>query len=255
MSHASSPLGPGPGPGQYNEDELVALVTNIYEVLTRLGHYEEGKVHFAPAGGFAINVSLVTAGNFGSIHPRVLSLMKRLPQAPSDKAIGVAMKPVNYGRPYELARSRDIDKVMFSHSQSRRREGFARATVILIADGQDDKYPQLVLDIADSTIREVGDELDDNANSQEVDRQDHYLNWPKEDAKSYLEHMLQKYYSADWVPDYVGGIMPTYDEGISQAAEIKRMLLEDYGWPGAEFRREAWLRDAPDMLGAAHGGD
>jgi len=26
--------------------------------------------------------------------------------------------------------------------------------------------------------------------------------------------MIQKYQEADWVPDYVGGIMPTYDDQL-----------------------------------------
>lgn len=137
---------PSTGVGQYNEAELVALIATIYKTLIRLGHFEDTEVHFAPPEGFNIDVS--QAGNFGAIDPRVLSLMKRLPRPPAYKAIGMAMQPVNYGRPNELALSRDIEKLEFSNS--RHREGFARPTILLIADGQDDKHPQLVLDIADS---------------------------------------------------------------------------------------------------------
>ena len=116
----------------------------------------------------------------------------------------------------------------------------------MLAEGQDDFHPQLVLDVADSefvlspgycshsqlmragvvttdTIREVGDELpcvevEDELPGVEVDYEDspvlcHYLKWPKEDAESYLKWMLQKYYSAEWVPSYTGGVTPIDDEG------------------------------------------
>ncbi|KAK3673558.1 hypothetical protein LTR78_006462 [Recurvomyces mirabilis] len=175
---------------QYDEDEIISLITNLYFVLIRLGHYEDNEIRFAPPGGFAIDPS--QAGNFSPISAPAQSLMRRLPHAPSHKAIGMAMRPVNYDEPEELARSRDIDKLSYNHPHHR--DGWARPSMILLAEGQDDIHPQVVLDTADGTIHEIGDELDDGDNRQEVDSQggdllDRYLNWPRVDAQVYLRRM------------------------------------------------------------------
>ncbi|KAK3646368.1 hypothetical protein LTR56_003128 [Elasticomyces elasticus] len=125
----------------YNEAEIISLMTSIYNILIRQGHYKESEVIWAPPQGHAIDLSVLDASD--SMDERVISLITKLPYGPG-KCIAPSMQPVFYKRTYDLWRSRSIDGYS--------KEADALPTVLLLTEGFESTDPVLVLDVADNTI-------------------------------------------------------------------------------------------------------
>ncbi|KAK4892832.1 hypothetical protein LTR27_008746 [Elasticomyces elasticus] len=141
---ASSQVWEGASP--YDEDEFLGLVTDIYKILVRQGHFKEEDVIW---DGHK-TVSLSELENPHLIDPRVVSLMRKLHAGPSS-CIAPNMQPVGYLTPGELIRSRDID-MAGAHSGSGVDQTNALPTVLQWLDGFESTDPILVLDVADSRI-------------------------------------------------------------------------------------------------------
>ena len=136
----------------YDEAEIVGLVTDIYNILTRQGHFDDNDIVWAPSEGHAIDLSVLDNPN--GIDERVVSLMKKLPAAP-DSCVAPNMRPVFYPHPTELVRSRDIDKRVGGVGARRGDQTNALPTVLLLLDGWESTDAVLVLDVADSEFTDT----------------------------------------------------------------------------------------------------
>lgn len=87
------------------------------------------------------------------------------------------------------------------------------------------------------------------ANETDPQRAEDYCsnhrNWPAFDAVDYLSGILTNFKDAIWIPTCNGNV---WDEDFASpwVAELRRRLIEDYGWPHA-FRRKSWQHDASDI--------
>ena len=56
MSNSHSPA-TMPEDGRYNETEIVRLITDIYKVLVRLGHFSDDDILWPPSSGHELPLS------------------------------------------------------------------------------------------------------------------------------------------------------------------------------------------------------
>ncbi|KAK5125286.1 hypothetical protein LTR85_000962 [Meristemomyces frigidus] len=173
----------------YNEAEFLGFVTDIYDALIRQGHFSDADAGWPPPEGHAIDPT--------SIDKRVVSLMKKLPAGP-DACIAPNMVRSCVLRSDFLIRSRGIDKPV-AMSPARVDQTNALPTVLLLLDGFESTDPVLVLDVADDTIRFF----------DQVYEGPHYLEFPAENAPTYLKRMLENYRNGTWISNFDGGIMQT----------------------------------------------
>ncbi|KAK2595886.1 hypothetical protein N8I77_013677 [Diaporthe amygdali] len=66
----------------YDEDEIVGLVTELYELLVKLAYIGRDHITWPPSGGHAINEDSCRELQ---VAPEVISLLKRLPYIPWDE--------------------------------------------------------------------------------------------------------------------------------------------------------------------------
>jgi len=138
---------------QYDEATLVGLVTDIYNILLKLGHLKEDKVMWPPGEGHPLDFSRLDETS--RIDSRVISLIRHLPLHQGEgKCVVPAMRPVNYTMAEDLACSRDIDKRHFyaPPDESRLDMTNAKPTVLQLLYGEEGPDPCLVLDLADSIL-------------------------------------------------------------------------------------------------------
>ncbi|ROW03460.1 hypothetical protein VSDG_01288 [Cytospora chrysosperma] len=74
----------------YDEDEVVAFVTELYELLIKLAYLGRDQITWPPDGGHAINENLCCELQ---IEPGVVSLMKRLPYVDGDFRYSIHLFP------------------------------------------------------------------------------------------------------------------------------------------------------------------
>ncbi|KAK5742039.1 hypothetical protein LTR17_003547 [Elasticomyces elasticus] len=204
----------------YDEAEFLGLINEIYDLLIRQGAFTEDDIIRAPPQGHAINLSLLDDPD--RIDARVVSLMRKMPEGP-EACIAPSMKPVYYLNPDDLVWSRDID---------RREMGLDEEA----PPDQPNALPTVLL-LLDDTIRYF----------TEMYYGPHYMDFPAEHAPTYLRRMRDNYRQANWVANHDDAVLRT-DQKYPWTLELQRKLLEDYKWPGDEFRREDWIRDAPPMI-------
>ena len=118
----------------YNEAEIVGLITDIYRILDRQGHYKDEyrRVRWAPPEGHVIDLSVLDDPS--SIDARVVSLMKKLPSCPGS-CLAPYMLPVDYLTPDGLVRSRDIDRRSRAVGPAGIDQTNALPTVLMLLDG------------------------------------------------------------------------------------------------------------------------
>ncbi|KAK3628146.1 hypothetical protein LTR56_014275 [Elasticomyces elasticus] len=149
----------------------------------------------------------------------------KLPYGP-EKCITPATKPVFYKRTYDLWRSRSIDGYP--------KEADALRTVLLLTEGFESTDPVLVLDVADNTIRCFAERFEGP----------HYMDVKAEHAPTYLRRVWDNYCMATGMSDTHDGILETRESYHSWGPEYRRIFVEDYYWPGPNFRKDEWKRDA-----------
>ena len=122
------------------------IISDMYSVLTRLGHFEENEIIWAPAVGHPINFSVLAEPDL--IDSRVVSLMKRMPISAANKILYGTMRPVNYLDAQDLVWSRDVDKKAFGILDQTN----ALPTVLMLMTGRRLENSSFVLDISDSMV-------------------------------------------------------------------------------------------------------
>ncbi|KEQ65600.1 uncharacterized protein M437DRAFT_16834, partial [Aureobasidium melanogenum CBS 110374] len=229
----------------YSESQIIALITEYYHLLFSLNYLLPKDIDFPPPVGREIDQTLCQSLN---LTPEVISLMQHIPCPCSEGLMlehellipqshancFVDAKLVKLGRDPEVGEN----------------EWFLKATdVALSVMGDEGQY--LVLDTEKNTLRvctwegpkspededEAGLCHDFNPDSPD----DHYTRFPVHDPVEYLQLIIDKTRSLEWLPmrlHSMGSILtagPIY-------SETKRVLNEEYGWPD-NFKSEEWKRD------------
>ncbi|KAG4434584.1 hypothetical protein IFR05_009940 [Cadophora sp. M221] len=229
----------------YNEDLIVSLLTKLYNLLIEIGYLPSETVVFPPPTGHDINVALCEALN---IDPAVISLMKRIPYTNHrvndseqlEYPIFQGAWMYNFLQDDDTEQSRDPEWGPWSDDA--RRE-YILPHDLALTGAEDPDMEWLVLDTKENTIRRVGHIAhDDGAVLERPEDPNHYRNTSTENAASFLITYIERIESLGLLPfahDYWQGVLDCND---SLHYPLKKILIEDYGWPG-HFRREDWLQD------------
>jgi hypothetical protein len=106
LPHVSSPPPPG-SPGAYNENEIVGLVTKIYQLMVALCYLNPHEVVYPPAdsGRHAMNTGLFREVGMNA---QVISLLERLPHLRLDFEVDLLTwsGPVDYFHDIAIQRCR-----------------------------------------------------------------------------------------------------------------------------------------------------
>lgn len=130
----------------YNEDEIVSLVTELYELLVKLAYIDRDHIRWSPPGGHAINEDLCRELQLA---PEVISLLKWLPYVDEDCPYALHLfpnsEPLSYLQDSDVERSRDPA----AYPDKPRRDYILPHDIPLTCPG--DEGPYLVLDVRAST--------------------------------------------------------------------------------------------------------
>lgn len=129
----------------YNEDEIVGLVTKLFEPLVEVAYIGRDHIRWLPAGGYAINEDLCRELQ---VAPEVISLLKRLPYVDEDCPYSLHLlpnsEPLSYLQDSDVERSRGPDA-----SPHRPRRDYILPHDISLT-GPSDEGPYFVLDVRES---------------------------------------------------------------------------------------------------------
>ncbi|KAJ0108546.1 hypothetical protein J7T55_002150 [Diaporthe amygdali] len=229
-----------------------------YSQLISLSYLHVSQIINPPPSNHIINESLCSQLGLDAA---VISLMKKLPYIDGPYSDGVLDEHASaYGCmlfPGSMAYSflRDQDIVESRDPEADGTEG-VRLKYLLshdvalthnLRDGM-----ALVLDTKANTVRVLG-----NSNSPEVINPEgtplkrpeepmHYRNYCAQDATSYFEGLITKIRSLDLIP-YGGDDFSRnfYGDAYPEVRDqIKKILIEEYGWDSENFRQEDWATDA-----------
>ncbi|KAK4554348.1 hypothetical protein LTR86_008556 [Recurvomyces mirabilis] len=240
----------------YDEDEILSLMTSIYLAAIRIGMFEDHEVTFAPPQGHAIDLSQLEKPT--DLDPRCISLMRKLPYAFTGyRCVIHEMESVDYRSAEIVRQTRYIDRpVMLTPGpQHEWLERKARPLDMFLFHGREGDDPSLVLDVESNVVRhfaeDLGSYLPEGAHDVERRTQHggEYLYWPAEHAPSYLKRVHVHMNNGDWIPDLMGGYLSIVgSEERPWAIKLKASLLNEYKWPGEDFRRADWLRDGQELV-------
>ncbi|KAJ5609075.1 hypothetical protein N7528_009642 [Penicillium herquei] len=198
----------------YNEETIVSQITTIYTLLHKLSYYNPpgdenpyGEVIFPPAGGHAINEELCHELH---IAPEVVSLMKKIPYT-----FHGSNKPF-------LSQSRAFEYIFDEEIQGGR-------------DPPNAPYQSDTIQVIDE--QESAEEDFDFRRDCEA----HH-------APTYFQGLIDNIRNLETVyfptrSDF-GYIVPA---GTPEQTQVKRILIEDYGWGTEEFREEDWRREGEEI--------
>ncbi|KAH6692098.1 hypothetical protein BKA61DRAFT_564725, partial [Leptodontidium sp. MPI-SDFR-AT-0119] len=229
----------------YDEELTVALLTELYNLLIKIGYLPSDSVIFPPSTGHKINITLCEALN---IDPAVISLMKRIPY--TDHRVNDSEKleyPVfqgawmyNFLRDEDIEQSRDPERGSWSDEV---RRGYILPHDLALTEAEDPDLEWLVLDTNENTIRRVGNVAhDEDEVLERPDEPNHYRNTSTENAASFLGTYVERIKSLDLLPFAHDSWQEFLDCDDALHYPLKNILIEEYGWED-QFRKEDWLRD------------
>lgn len=134
----------------YDENEIVGLVAELYDLLTRLAYLDRDQVTWPPPDGHAERINEALCREQLQMAPEVVALMKRLPYVDGDFRYSIHLfprsEPLSYLQDTDVERSRDPDG---EPRRGLRRDYILPHDIPLTAPG--DEGPYLVLDVREST--------------------------------------------------------------------------------------------------------
>ncbi|PYI19089.1 hypothetical protein BO99DRAFT_412967 [Aspergillus violaceofuscus CBS 115571] len=225
----------------YNEDTVVALVSDIYRIYVQLGYMNNRadgmeELVWPPPEGHSINAALCEELN---LSPRAISLMRRLPYPVS---IGIAANTpflprstaFTYIEDRQIRDGRDPGRWIFDEL----RKDFLLPHEIALA-GADDEGIHIILDTEENTIRAP--------DWEELELED--------EGGNFIFRSLPSHHAPTFLADYVNKlrsleIIPGGQEGRGRFYDVHYGKLEQYGWP-YDFRETEWkaaARDTPQRL-------
>lgn len=221
-------------PSAYDEDTIVSLIEEIYNILIRLSYIPSNFMQYVPPKGHKLNESLCFSLN---LQPRVIALLKRLPQPvqlepsqefeliPGSKACHLMSDDViRLGRAVQEVS--DEKKVATSHVGQ-------YDVVLTMFNGNAD----LVLDTQDNTIRTVSE--GHNTTSSGEAKLRYFVQ--REDAPTVLRQFISDYKNLVWIPCNRDGLHHIVTSKDQEYLKVKKILAEGYDWPHG-FRQEDWGR-------------
>ncbi|CZR66790.1 uncharacterized protein PAC_16691 [Phialocephala subalpina] len=243
----------------YDENEIVDLITELYELLVKLACFPPDEVTWPPEPGHQINEVLCEELH---LDPAVTSLMKKLPYLDSDLRGQVHLFPGS--EPYSFLKDGDILESRDPENLPPRpgKESKLRLDYLLphdVALAHNLRYGMtLVLDTKDNTVRML-DSADSpdyvNPEGTVLERPDdpnHYRNYYTQHAPSYIRRLIEKIQKLELIPAGTQGLGREYhgNEDAEVRDEVKKILIEAYGWPD-DFRQEDWARDMEEVWDTA----
>ncbi|KAK4499562.1 hypothetical protein PRZ48_010079 [Zasmidium cellare] len=235
---------------KYDPCEIIRHMTSIYRILIGLGPLANSSVVFPPPKGNTLDFSHIPS--HVDTDPRVVALMEKLPVV-TESGMGIlpGMEAVNFLDPSQMRLARMVDMRNYDYDLMGG-EGaiWGLPTTVTLLRGDHEVVPVLVLDVADNTIRKIGDVeyLEDEYTRHERNQtrlDDHrydFYNWPAMSAPEYLVEVIIKFLSTTWFPDYSGMVFSLHEWEEEEMIEKRRLLREVYGWPEM-FREEDWKRE------------
>lgn len=136
----------------YDEATIVRLISKLYTTLAQLGGVDAAAIAWPPPGGHQLDLSQLT--DEPPLDQRLISLLQNLPMIKTETRIAPNMLALDYLQPSNLVINRYIDRGYISAGTGEMVEpGPAPSTALLLCEGQDDMYPRLVFDVAESEYR------------------------------------------------------------------------------------------------------
>ncbi|KAF7529695.1 hypothetical protein G7054_g9775 [Neopestalotiopsis clavispora] len=244
----------------YNEDTIVELVTEIYQLQIKLCAIEADQIAFAPDGGHHINVELCESLHYS---PAAVSLMKRLPYPKKQEMqLDISLLPEGFPLVYthdsDIYNGRDPEYAPSGGLIPLRLDFllpqdvaltlmYTRDGVSHILDTQDGKLipapalASLSLMFQLGTLRLFRPQKYPTApegyQHERPDDMSHYRNWPPQDAETYLRDLVNNIKTLKSIPCSLYPYYLETDEPDAQS-EMKE-IIESYGWPD-QFRRDEW---------------
>ncbi|CZR53267.1 uncharacterized protein PAC_03145 [Phialocephala subalpina] len=223
----------------YDEQAIVSSITAIYDILLALKYLVHEDIIYPPSSGHQINVQLC---EFLSLDKRVISLMQRLPYPNTGEDFWQwelihDSRTMKYIDEDDIKEGRDPEKAGWDDP----RFDYLLPTDVALTIGG--RYgTTLVLDTKENTIRVIeGQDWPESHESMERPADpSHYRNFPPEPALEALRRYMHIYRSLSLIPRRGGYPLDKWDR--KKHPELKRILMEEYGWPDS-FRREALAED------------
>ncbi|KAF8859498.1 hypothetical protein BDZ45DRAFT_725250 [Acephala macrosclerotiorum] len=243
----------------YDEAEIVGLITELYELLVKFAYFPHDAVTWPPENGQPINDALCEELH---LDPIIASLMKKLPYLDSDLRYHVHLfpgsEPYSFLQDGDILESRDPENLApRPGEESKLRLDYLLPHDVALAHNLRDGMT-LVFDVKDNTVRML-----DSADSPEYtnpegtvlerpDDPNHYRNYYTQHAPTYFRRLIEKIQKLDLIPAGTQGLGREYhgDEDAEVRDEVKKVLIETYGWPD-EFRQQDWALDMEEVWDAA----
>ncbi|KAJ5087942.1 hypothetical protein N7456_011558 [Penicillium angulare] len=232
----------GPSLSPYDEETIVAQITTIYTLLHKLSYYNSPReVIFAPAGGHAINEELCHELH---IAPEVVSLMKKIPytfRGPNKPFLSQS-RSFEYFFDEEIQGGRDPQNAPVSLYDELRLDFLKPWEVALTCWMHADDGTSVILNTKSNVIQVI-----DEQESGEEDF-DFRRDCKAHHAPAYLQGLIDNIRDLETVyfpteSDY-GYIFPA---GTPEQIQVKRILIEDYGWGTEQFREQDWRREGEEI--------
>lgn len=258
---------PPDSPLAYNEDTIVNLILQILTLHTRIRHIEPGELVYPtlanPTDGVARhqNLDLALCNDELHLSPRVTSLLGRIPYfygGGSGPQIAFGSFLPDYLNPDVLRASRRINGLppWFQTNEEELYEFLRPHDVVLTyAIDPDDMGETWVLDTEANSIRrrcysngcpsfDKFRQAFPDYQPELPDEPDHYRNAPALHAPTFLAGYVDDLRSLLFLPGWEMNwreVCFAYD--YPESTEVRRRLIDEYGWPGEAFREEDWARD------------
>lgn len=261
---------PPESPLAYNEDTIVGLILQILTLLTRIRHIQPGELVY-PAlaespGGTSRHANLDRALCNDELHlsPRVTSLLGRIPYfvgGGSGPQIAPGAFLPDYLDTKVLRASRRLVGLPPWLNNIDDDNGGGEAlrphdVLLTYSIDPDDVGETWILDTEANTIRRrsVLASLDPDPETvrrafpayapERPDEPGSYRNAPALHAPTVLAGYIDELRGLVLMPNWEmnGGAM-CFAFDYPETAEVRRRLMEEYGWPGEAFREGDWARD------------
>lgn len=258
---------PADSPLAYNEDTIVHLILQIFTLLTRIRHIEPGElVYPSPAqspDGISrhANLDLALCNDELHLSARVTSLLGRIPYffggGSGPQIIPGSFLP-DYLDTSVLRASRRLRGLpTWLEDDDGGGEALQPHDVLLTYGiDPDDEGETWILDTEANTIRrrafystlhpdpETVRRAFPNYVPERPDEPRSYRNWPALHAPTVLAEYVDELRDLVLLPGWeMNWREVCFPFDYPEAAEVRRRLLEDYGWPGEAFREADWERD------------
>ncbi|KAJ5087668.1 hypothetical protein N7456_011284 [Penicillium angulare] len=221
----------------YHEETIVAQITSLYTLLLKLSYFSPEGVEFPPAGanGHIINEELCR-----ELHlvPEVISLMKKIPYTFDgyQKPLLGESRAFSYLDGQEIRNGRDPENT--DTSGDLRMDFLKPWEIALTCWVQTDDGFSIILNTK-SNIIQIIDASAENLNDFREESEAHH-------APTYLQGIINDIYNLEHIYLPGGDIGIAHPES-SEQVQIKRILIEDYGWGTEEFREEDWRREGEEI--------